>query len=810
LLKNKVDAFAIGTEMIGLTKVSSSAGVYPAVNQFISLAATVKGIMGTGTKVTYAADWSEYHHTDEGWYNLDPLWASPNIDFIGIDAYFPLSDDEQDTEYSIQKVIDGWDEGEGYDFYYSDPERTTKVNFSGGAFAWKNIEWWWKNTHVNPDTSTTAWVPESKKIWFTEFGFPSVDGAISQPNVFYDPNSSESFFPRHSKGRVDFRAQRQGIVGTLARWKNSNMIEQKFLWTWDARPFPYWPDLLSVWSDGNLWKTGHWVQGKLGLSSLSAIAEDVFKRSDLSSSEYDVAQLADQTEGFVITRQQTGRDTLEQLMAGHFFDAVESDKVLKLIPRGGSVASAIAENNLLPKGGNSREVLNVTRAQEIELPQQVNIVYFNRLNNYQPGTQISQREFTASKDKTTINLPMVFSDQRAKIVADVTLFNSWTSRSVYEFELPMQYADLEPTDVITITVGSVQHTIRLVEVNRGVSGMIRVVGVAEDIASYDFYTPPAEPVSALVATNTIGKTSLELLDLPAFPNDNAEDATMRFAATGLNTGWRGAVIYRSDDGGNNYNSYLDANAAASMGNATTVLASGRTDVFDEKNSVTVLLQGQGTLQSVTELAVLNGANAAMLGNEIIQFKTATLVSDHKYQLSGLLRGRQGTEHAVGSHVAGERFVLLDAAVLKDTSGSSILGQERYYKAVTIDANLTDTVAQIFTYTGKALKPWSPVHVTGERDGSNNLTIDWMRRTRIGGGWQDGVDIPLNETTEAYEVEIYNDSTLLRTITDITSPQTTYTAAQQATDFGGVQSSVSVKIYQLSSKIGRGYAAEAVV
>ncbi|NBX02699.1 MAG: hypothetical protein EBR02_01265 [Alphaproteobacteria bacterium] len=101
LVAGKVDAFIIGSELKGLTKVTNTPGGYPAVTQLISLAASVKTTLGSGVKVTYAADWSEYHHADGGWYHLDPLWASPNIDIIGIDAYFPLTDTPQNMVYGV-------------------------------------------------------------------------------------------------------------------------------------------------------------------------------------------------------------------------------------------------------------------------------------------------------------------------------------------------------------------------------------------------------------------------------------------------------------------------------------------------------------------------------------------------------------------------------------------------------------------------------------------------------------------------------------------------------------------------------------
>jgi hypothetical protein len=233
-------------------------------------------------------------------------------------------------------------------------------------------------------------------------------------------------------------------------------------------------------------------------------------------------------------------------------------------------------------------------------------------------------------------------------------------------------------------------------------------------------------------------------------------------------------------------------------------------VFDEQNSVTVVLIGNGELQNVTELAVLNGANAALLGDEIIQFRTATLIEPGIYVLSNLLRGKLGTEWAVSSHAAGERFILLDGKVEKQAVSNNMIGLPRQYKAITFGGTLSSAGSEDFIYTGVALKPYSPVQVIGTRDDSNNLTIDWIRRTRIGGAWQDNIDVPLNETAEVYEIDIMNGSNVARTLVGISTPSAAYSTAQQVTDFGSVQASVTVKVYQMSEIIGRGYPGEATV
>ena len=140
-----VDAFLIGTEMPGLTTIRSGASTYPAVQAYRDLLADVRSILGSGTKIGYAADWSEYfgHQPGDGsgdvFFHLDPLWADPEIDFVGIDNYMPLSDWRDGFEHA--DAAEGWPAiydraylqaniagGEGFDWFYaSAADRTAQV-----------------------------------------------------------------------------------------------------------------------------------------------------------------------------------------------------------------------------------------------------------------------------------------------------------------------------------------------------------------------------------------------------------------------------------------------------------------------------------------------------------------------------------------------------------------------------------------------------------------------------------------------------------------------------------------------------------
>jgi hypothetical protein len=815
-----VDGFIIGSELVGLTKVSSSAGVYPAVNQLVSLAANVRGILGADVTLTYAADWSEYHHTDGGWYHMDTLWASPNIDVIGIDAYFPLTNASQSAlGYDVDAVREGWVSGEGADYYYTDEARTTTVALSP-AYAWKKLEWFWDNTHTNPNGSVTAWTPRAKKIWFTEYGFPSVDGATNQPNVFYDPHSSESAFPRFSGGRVDFRAQRVGILATEAQWADSACVERRFLWTWDARPYPYYPDLSAVWADSAAWVTGHWVTGKFGMSSLAAIVQALCVRAGLDVERIDVTRLTGNVEGYVLTRQASVRSMLEELMQAYRFDALESDGVLRFIPRGGTVAATIPMSQLVRPEGDA--VLQLTREQAQQLPDAVHVIYLSRDRLYQYNTQSSYRAADLSQDSLTLTLPLVMTDAEAYSLAEMTLAQLWQERQGLRFWLHREYAHLEVTDTLRLEGEGIAHTVRITAIMQD-KGLMRVDAVTQDASVYDvnLSAPTTAATSAVTLASVradIGDTQCVLLNLPLLPAQQANPSRLvcYAAAKGQSAGWKGAALYRSDDGGANYLRVLEMPVAATMGSLISIspLASGADgacgNVIDRRTRIIVALHRDDALESITELGLLNGGNFALLGAEIIQFQTAQEFSVGVWEISGLLRGRLGSHTAIASHVAGEDFIVLDARVQPLEMDDALLGLPRHYKAVSIGRTLGSAQAFTFTTTGESLRPYAPVHGQIVRDTiTGDAVISWIRSTRAGAQWRDYVDAALAQSQETYVVEIINGAGDVVHMAQAHTPSYTYTHTQQLADFGALPSVLTARIAQLSESVGRGSICEIV-
>ena len=293
--------------------------------------------------------------------------------------------------------------------------------------------------------------------------------------------------------------------------------------------------------------------------------------------------------------------------------------------------------------------------------------------------------------------------------------------------------------------------------------------------------------------------------------DTDDDPGFYAAATSTATGWRGATLSRSNDGGTTWVFAGTLYSLSVAGTCTTALGNylgGNTP--DELNSVTVSLTS-GALASVSYAAFISNAQVAIIGDEIVSFRSATLNLDGTYTVRGLLRGRRGSEYAIASHAIGDRFLVVDTATMirvADTTAS--IGLSRLYRAVS--SGLTTGNSQSFTNIGSGLKPYSVVQIGGGRYSDGAVLITWVRRTRTSGEWRDGIDVPVGETSEAYEVEIWNAgrTSLLRTITGITSTNVTYPAVQQVADFGTLQSTIAISIFQLSSVIGRGYEARADV
>lgn len=309
------------------------------------------------------------------------------------------------------------------------------------------------------------------------------------------------------------------------------------------------------------------------------------------------------------------------------------------------------------------------------------------------------------------------------------------------------------------------------------------------------------------------EVNLELLDIPRLPWDANANFDFLYAAVWGRI-FYGANIFKTYDDGASWTLVSVISAQSVMGNTLSKLGTAFPYYFDETNELYVKMN-YGTLSSRTEAEVYNGYNMALVGNEIIQFRSAVLIQgDDTYKLSGLLRGCLGTDDQINGHVSQERFVMLSFNNVDrlDTPAIERVADKDYRfgpgtKAVT-DALY---IEKSFTSTGRSHKHWSVCQVEGTRDDDGNLTITWVPRSKSAAGWLDFTEVPL-DINEVFDVEILDTYGVVVRTTRITGAYSLeYTVIQQTEDFGAtIPTSFYIVIYQVNSAVGRGIKKEAKI
>ncbi len=560
-------------------------------------------------------------------------------------------------------------------------------------------------------------------------------------------------------------------------------------------------------------------------ATVSSIVTDLCGRAGLLPADIDTVDLDDVVPGFFLGRQASVRDALSPLAQGFFFDAVESDDVLRFKKRGASPVATVSSDLLIVLDERSGESWRERRTQEVELPERVNIIYMDRDADYGQGTQGEKRVSLPlptmhSRMQASLELPAALDATTAKRIAARTLYAAWMERSNYEAQVPTDFLRLDPADVVDVVFPSgTSFRTRLTRVDVGADFSLSLKGVSERAAVY--VSSVSADGGAGHAPGTIpgqAATKLILPDLPLLRDVDDLGGTGSRAYVfmgGFGTpSWPGAALYKSADGaswsqvGRSLGEVAWGATANALGLPISPFAT------DEANALTVFMTvGGDRVESVTQTAMLNGANGALVLKangepEIVQFRDVAANPDGSFTLSGLLRGRRGTDVFVDGHAPGELFVLLDAEDI-ESLGLSLgeLGLTRLWRAVGFGTLFEDADILSRVHTGSDLKPYAPWSVTAAKSGTpSDIVLSWVRRTRIGGELKDGTGIvPLGEASEAYEVDILDapGGVVKRTLSSA-SPTITYANADILTDFGAVPDTLPITVYQMSAVGGRGF------
>ena len=486
------------------------------------------------------------------------------------------------------------------------------------------------------------------------------------------------------------------------------------------------------------------VEVARGSNDASASVQDAIQyictQAGLLPAEVDASAVTATVPGIVINHGPA--DTvLQSLLAAWSIAVVPSGSVLRFVPPSSAPAATITADDLVVGGD---DVWPVKRAREDDLPGVLSVRYLDIDRDFQVSVQQARRHTANTSRQVSLDLPLVLTAAEAARLADSALYRIWAGMVSYpSVNLPPRFAFLEPGDVIRANIDGLTHDVRLRTLTIGANGWIQATGDSYDglviVGAYEGDAGAFDPQTLPY----YGSTQLAVLDVPATNDTESMQLGVRIAAAGTGSAWRSGVIEESLDGGASYRRVGELAAPSVMGvilgPATPAPSANIASAqYDNTTAITVQLTA-GSLSSATDAAVLAGANLAAVGAELIQFRSAALVGSNTYQLTGLLRGRRGTERHMGSHVPGERFVLLATAPFV-ARGAADIGRELVYR-VTPSGGGTATTAYI-TFAGESARLFSPVWARASRSGPGDVTVTWLRRSKIGTELPNAGDIPL--------------------------------------------------------------------
>ncbi len=834
-----VASFCIGSEMRGLTQIRGASG-YAAVGHLRALASEVRQILGPDTKIGYAADWSEYfgyQPTDgsgDRYFHLDPLWADENIDFIGIDNYMPLSDwrdgdAHADAQAGARSIYDqdylrgNIEGGEGYDWYYASPEeaeaqiRTPIEDLAHGepwVWRYKDLRNWWANPHHERiggvrQAVPTDWVPGAKPIWFTELGCAAIDKGTNQPNKFLDAKSSESGLPAYSNGMRDDFIQVQYLQAVLGYWGDPQVnpvsdvygeamvdLSNAYVWAWDARPFPGFPTMAELWSDGENYARGHWLNGRSGSRTLASLVSEICYASGVT--DIDVSGLWGVVRGYAVEDVGNARSALQPLMLRYGFDAIERDGVLVFQMRDGRPAKVI-DPEILATNDEIEGSVEFRREAEAEMTGRVRLRFVQSDADHDLVAEEAVLPDEQTHAVAISEVPLSMTRAEGRQTVERWLSEARIARETARFALPPSMMHLGAGDVVQLPNGgglyridrSEQAEMQLVEAVRIEPGVYAPSDMADD-------PPTTKPFAAPSPVLPV------FLDLPLITGDEEPHAPL--LAVGADP-WPGSVAVYSSSADEDYALAEVITSQAVIGFTDTAMSRATVGVWDEGAPLQVSLIS-GTLESRTREALLSGANLAAIGDgtpgnwEIFQFSTAELQAAGVYALSGRLRGQLGTDALMPeTWPEGSTFVLLDDRVIQTGLLRSERGVAKHYRIGPAARGYEDEAYThlVEAFDGNGLRPYAPVHVSVNPVAGGDY-ITWVRRTRIDGDGWGGLDAPLGEEVESYLLRICLNGGVVREEI-VAEPRWQYSDGQKAED--GVGGTYEVEIAQISAAYGPG-------
>lgn len=391
----------------------------------------------------------------------------------------------------------------------------------------------------------------------------------------------------------------------------------------------------------------------------------------------------------VVATRRPASEILNDLMTRFQFDMVNVDGKEKAVLRNASSVDIVIPYADLRAHLSGEEMpawdCEILDIDPILLPHRVDVVYLDPQLDYHTNVQSDMLASGPQTEIMNISLSIVDSADNAKKLSTTLLNKSHMESRSFKFRLGPKYLHTMPGTIATLQLPNATHTVRFTQWKAQLpAGVIEVEAVRHAASIYsptaigsisDGYEPPIVSI--------VGNTEGIILDGPLLRPEDAGDGTQPVVyvggchrGAGTFDGFFFYMEYPINSG--NYELIPGGNfdKQADIGITTGTLATvADPSVWDRVSTVTVNFYTDVVLTSQTEGDLLNNPtlnlfavmNPSTFAVEYVQAATvsssaATAPYKSRYTLSTFLRGRIGTDNAVGSHTSADKVCVVNSAL----------------------------------------------------------------------------------------------------------------------------------------------------
>lgn len=252
---------------------------------------------------------------------------------------------------------------------------------------------------------------------------------------------------QYLRAMIDYWAQPENNPQGIEYEGDMIDMSRAYVWAWDVRPYPFFPNNRDLWSDGESYARGHWLNGRTASRSLASVVGEICRRSGVT--DFDADSLYGLVRGYAVADVGDARASLQPLMLRYGFDAIERDGVLKFQMRNGLRETALDSEQFAVSGDLDGTTVQVREA-DAALSGRVRLRFIQADASYDVVSEEAVLPDEETHAVAASEFTMLMTRAEGRQVAERWLNEARIARDTVQFALPPSKMGVGAGDIISL------------------------------------------------------------------------------------------------------------------------------------------------------------------------------------------------------------------------------------------------------------------------------------------------------------------------------------------------------------------------